>query len=195
MQPCLCFHIWFLLSVHFNRVGDGQWQWLMIVTVFTFCPAVVFVLVELFRETKADGSNADKSSTEIVVEGVCFLLLALAWIPTVMIATTPRGAASLIGNSYFFTWILTIFVFEGLIWYIHDKRNETHRALKEKEAEYKQQQRQVLERALAIREQSDGGEHAVLEGSSMGRRERSSRTVGFDAEVDDDANAAGRARM
>ena len=180
--------------MYFNNVGDGQWQWLMIVTVFTFCPAVVFVLVELFRETKADGSNADKSSTEIVVEGICFLVLALAWIPTVMIATTPGGAASLIGNSYFFTWMLTIFVFEGLIWFIHDKRKETHRALKEKEAEYKWQQRRVLERTRELQEQSERRENTALDGSAMGGRERSSGADYFDGDRNDDSPPTGRAR-
>jgi len=182
-------------SVHFNRVGDGQWQWLIIVTVFTFCPALVFVLVELFRETKADGSNADKSQSEIVVEGICFLLLAVAWIPTVMIATTPRGAASLIGNSYFFTWLLTIFVFEGLIWMIHDKRKETHRALKEKEAEYKRQQLKVLEKTREIQEKNDEKEHTALEGSGrMGKREQSSGTEYYDVAGGDPLPGQGRAR-
>jgi hypothetical protein len=143
---------------HFDAIGNGQWQWLIIVAVFTFCPSVVFVLIELFRETKADGSNTAKSNTEVVIEGVCFLTLVLAWIPTVLIATTPRGAASLIGNAYFFTWIMTIFVFEGFIWYIHDKRKETHYALKEKEDEYHQRQRKVLEQTRAIQRKHEEGE-------------------------------------
>jgi len=153
------------VTAHFRSVGEGQWQWLVIVCVFTFCPSVVFVLVELFRETKADGSSVDKSPTEVVVEGIFFLVLAMAWIPTVMIATTPRGAASLIGNSYFFTWMLAIFVFEGLIWFIHDKRKETHKALKEKKAEYKKQQQKVLEKTMEIKAKNEEREHATLDTS------------------------------
>lgn len=140
----------------------------MTVTAFTIAPSIFFVLVELFRETKADGSNADKSSNEVIAEGICFLALAAAWIPTVMVATTPRGAASLIGNAYFTTWLLTIFVLEGLIWFIHDKRKETHRALKQKEAEYKRQQRKVLEKARAIQHEKEDREHASL--GDVGKR-------------------------
>jgi len=167
-------------------VAEGQWQWLTIITVFTICPSVVFVLIELFRETTADGRNVDKSSTEVFVEGICFLVLALAWVPTVMVATTPRGAASLIGNSYFVTWLLTVFVIEGLIWFIHDKRKETHRALKEKGAEYRREQRKVLEQAREIHRKHEEREHAALEsGSGMDNKRELLRSSGsavfFDA--------------
>lgn len=168
-------------------MGSGQWQWLVISTVFTFCPAVVFVLIELFRETKADGSTPPKSSTEVVIEGICFLALIVAWIPTVMIATTPRVAASLIGNAYFFTWLLTIFVFEGFIWYIHDKRKETHYALKEKEEEYRQKQQKVLEQTKAIqrKHEEEHGGGVALDDSDASRpasaRDRAS-TEFYDAQ-------------
>jgi len=141
------------ISEHFAGVSMGQWQWLIIITVFTILPAIVFVLIELFRETKADGSSVAKTRTETIIEGICFLALVLAWIPTVMIATTPGGAASLVGNAYFFTWLLTIFVFEGFIWFIHDKRKETHYALKEKEDEYRNQQMKVLANTLKIQQE------------------------------------------
>ena len=59
--------------------------------------------IELFRDTNADGSTQEKSKVENVVEGVIFLLLVLAWIPTVGTVTTPNGAASMIGNAYFFS--------------------------------------------------------------------------------------------
>lgn len=135
---------------HFEGVNERQWQWLMTVSVCTFCPAVFFVAVELFRETKSDGSIAVKSSVEALIEGIWFVGLTFAWIATVMIATTPRGAASLIGNSYFFTWVMSIFVFEGFIWYIHDRRKATYQALKEKQDEYRQRQEQVLQQAKEI---------------------------------------------
>jgi hypothetical protein len=41
------------VEIVFNNVPEGQWQWLVIIATFTVIPAVVFVLVELFRETKA----------------------------------------------------------------------------------------------------------------------------------------------
>jgi len=64
---------------------------------------VAFVAIELFRDTNDDGSTQEKTKLENVVEGVVFLLLVLAWIPTVGAVTTPNGAASLIGNCYFFS--------------------------------------------------------------------------------------------
>ena len=140
----------FMCAEHFNAIGHGEWQWLIIVAVFTIFPSLLFILIELFRETKADGSSTAKSNTEVFIEGICFLTLVLAWIPIVMVATTPKGAASLIGNAYFFTWLMTIVVFEGFIWFIHDKRTETHYALKEKEEEYHRLQRGVLEQTTSI---------------------------------------------
>jgi hypothetical protein len=122
----------------------------MIVTSFTFIPATLFVLVELFRDSNADGTIQSKSKAENLLEGICFLAITLMWIPTVMIATTPGGAASLIGNAYFFTWLLVVFVFEGDVWYIHDVRNHQHQALLQKEAEYRRHQQRVLEETNAM---------------------------------------------
>lgn len=171
-----------LILEHFRGVSQGQWQWLIVVTVVTFLSSIVFVSIELFRETKPDGTIQKKSHTEVVIEGICFLFLDLAWIPTVVIATTPRGAASLIGNSYFFTWALTIFVTEGLIWFIHDKRKETHDLLKQKEAEYQKTQKRVLhdtQRQQMVRQHSarerasteffDADETRVRRSQSFGR--------------------------
>jgi hypothetical protein len=133
----------------------------MTVSVCTFCPAVFFVAVELFRETKADGSIAIKSNLEALIEGFWFVGLTFAWIATVMIATTPRGAASLIGNSYFFTWTMVVFVFEGFIWYIHDRRKATYQALKEKQDEYRQRQEHVLQQAVEIQRKYEEGVDSV----------------------------------
>jgi hypothetical protein len=162
-------------TVKFEQVPDGQWQWLVIVTVFTFAPATGFVLVELFRETRADGGVTESSSGEKIFEGFCVFTLILAWIPTVMIATTPGGAASLIGNAYYFTWILVIFVFDCFVWYIHDLRKELHLALKEKEHEYKKHQLQVLQEAREIQGQQMflGEEGGVSMDSTAGPRGRS----------------------
>jgi hypothetical protein len=166
---------------HFESIGNGQWQWLIIVVVITFIPSVVFVLIELFRETKAHGSTAPKSSTEVFLEGVCFLTLISAWTPTVMIATTPRGAASLIGNSYFTTWLMSIFVCEGLIWFIHDKRNETYYALKVKEEEYRRRQRRVLEQARAIQQRHEEGDLPPVQEPEGRSRSGRTHTESFDA--------------
>lgn len=147
---------------HFDNVSDGQWQWLLIVSVFTFCPAVFFVLIELFRETNADGSTAVKSNLEAFIEGLWLLGLTFAWMATVMIATTPQGAASLIGNSYFFTWSMSIFVVEGFIWYIHDRRKATYKALKEKHDEYLRQQQQNQAQASEVQQKKEERENVVL---------------------------------
>lgn len=139
-----------LTSAYFANIPTGQWQLLMIVTSFTFIPATIFVLIELFRDSNADGTIQSKSKVENVIEGVCFLAITLMWIPTVMIATPPGGAASLIGNAYFFTWMLVVFVFEGVVWYIHDIRNEQHQELLKKEAEYRSHQRKILDETNVI---------------------------------------------
>jgi hypothetical protein len=142
-----------LLSFHiefFNNISEGQWQLLMVVTSFTFIPSTLFVLIELFRDSNPDGTIQSKSKVEVAIEGVCFLVITLMWIPTVMIATTPGGAASLIGNAYFTTWILVVFVFEGVVWFIHDVRKEQHQALRKKEEEYRRRQQRVLEQTRAI---------------------------------------------
>lgn len=139
---------------HFDNVALGQWQVLMTVISFTFIPSTIFVLAELFRDINSDGSIQAKSKAETIVEGICFLTITLMWIPTVMIATTSGGAASLIGNAYFFTWILVVIVFEGVVWFIHDLRKEQHQALRKKEAEYRNRQRKVLEQALALQNQA-----------------------------------------
>jgi hypothetical protein len=37
-----------------------------------------------------------------------------------------------------------VFIFEGLIWWVHDYRYEIHEALRAKEREYRKHQREVL---------------------------------------------------
>jgi hypothetical protein len=126
----------------------------MCVISLTIVPSTLFVLAELFRDTNADGSIQAKSKVETFIEGICFTVITLMWIPTVMMATAPGGAASLIGNAYFFTWLLVVFVFEGVVWLIHDLRKEQHLELKKKEAEYKRRQRKVLEKTIALQNQN-----------------------------------------
>lgn len=134
----------------FESVPSGQWDWLIAIAVLTLFPAIGFVVIELFRDIRPDGTNEKKSGAENTIEGIIFFVLALAWIPSVCVATTPGGIASLIGNAYFSTWLLVVFLFEGLVWWIHDYRVEIHQALREKANEYKQHQRQVLEQTNNI---------------------------------------------
>jgi uncharacterized membrane protein len=100
-QQCLLsafsIHLPFCLSRRqFDEVKDGLWQFLIIMTVFTFVPSLAFVLAEIFRETKPDGSNEEKSRAENTAEGVSLLLLVVGWVPAIMMATTPGGPASLV---------------------------------------------------------------------------------------------------
>lgn len=127
---------------HFFNEKQGLWLWLIILAVSTFLAATAFVVVEIVRETKETRNQKPKNET--LVEGICFFSLVLAWIPTVVMATAPGGPASLIGNAYFFTWLLVIFIFEGVVWYIHDVRQALHRVLKEKDREYRKRQQEII---------------------------------------------------
>ena len=143
--------------------------------------AAVFVLVELFRETKQDASSPEKGSGEKILEGLCFASLVIAWVPTVFLATTPGGAAALNGNTYFFTWLLVVFIFEGTVWYIHDMRKDLHRALKEKEEEYRMRQKQVLENTKRIQQRANQDARADDDGNVASPMRERIGTEYFDA--------------
>jgi len=125
----------------FEAIPKSQWRWLVVLTIFTFIPATAFVLAEIFRETKSDGSNEEKSRAEIIAEGAILGVLVLAWIPAIVVGTSPGGLAALIGNAYFFSckkmeqptrWfgdpmthkfcsyvgLLVIFLSETAVWYV-----------------------------------------------------------------------------
>jgi hypothetical protein len=165
------------LTIKLTRVSAsiGIWYWLIIIATFTLLSSVGFVIMEIFRATK-DEKTRQQSGVN-AIEGSCFIFLAMAWIPTVMVATTPGGPASLIGNAYFSTWFLVIFVFEGLVWFIHDMRQRIHRSLKEKQAEYRTKQQQILEETKKIRDEANS---SLAISDTSGKRERSN-TEYFDA--------------
>ena len=120
--------------------------------MFTIVPSAAFVLAEICRQTKPDGSNEEKSRAENLAEGVSLLGLILAWIPSIIWVTAPDGAASLVGNSYFSSWLLVIFVAETGVWFVHDLRERIHESLEQKQHEYREKQRQVIEKARAIQQ-------------------------------------------
>jgi hypothetical protein len=132
--------------LYFASVNDVQWTWLLIIASFTILPSAFFVLIELFRDSR----SRTKGQAENILEGISLSLLGLAWIPTVMVATAPGGAASLIGNSYFLTWLLIVFLLETFVWYVHDLRKEFHHSLREKSQAYQDHQRRVYERTKEI---------------------------------------------
>jgi hypothetical protein len=89
------------IKLHYGQVGMSQWQWLLFVTSFSLLPAAGFVLVEIFRETKPGEDKNTKVEWETILEGFSLLLLVILWIPSVIVATTPGGAASFVGNGTF----------------------------------------------------------------------------------------------
>ena len=95
-------------------------------------------------------SAGGKGQYENILEGFCLAILVCLWIPTVIVATTPGGGASFVGNAYFFTWVTTIFVMETFIWFVHDLRKGVHSALQVKEREYHKRQQEVLEKSRAL---------------------------------------------
>ena len=110
-------------------------------------------MAEIARKTKPDGSTGDKFRPEIIAEGVILFILIVAWIPTIMLATTSGGAASQVGNAYFFSWILVVFIAETSVWFVHDLRSDMHASLRRRTEEYHQQQAQVLAQTRAIQAQ------------------------------------------
>jgi hypothetical protein len=132
------------LKPFYSNIPKSQYQWLLLVASVTLLPSGVFIAAELLRESN---DFVVKGHLELVLEGFCLFLLAASWIPSVIAATTPGGFASLIGNAYFFTWATTIFVVETFVWFIHDFRGNVHKALMEKEAEYKRHQQEVLKKS------------------------------------------------
>jgi hypothetical protein len=132
-----------VVYLYFAAVPDGQWTWLIVVTTCAIIPSAFFVLIELLRQTHSEEEER-KSPVENVAEGWCLELLVLAWVPTVMLATAPGGAASLIGNSYFCTWSLMVVLLETCVWYVHDLRQEFHDALRDQPRAYQNQQRRVF---------------------------------------------------
>jgi hypothetical protein len=136
-------------------VGEAQWVWLLFVASVTIPFAAGFVLVEIFRENK-EGTSREKSQLETVLEGITFLLLVLAWIPSVIVATAPGGVASLVGNTYFFIWSTAVFVMETAVWWVHDWRKRIHHRLQVQLDEYHKIQKGVLASSREVARASVG---------------------------------------
>jgi hypothetical protein len=143
----------FFTNRYFSNIDNWQWRLLIALVSLTIIPAAVFVMAEIARKTKPDGSTGDKLRPEIIAEGVILLILIVAWIPTIMLATTSGGAASQVGNAYFFSWILVVFIAETGVWFVHDLRSDMHASLRRRTEEYHQQQAQVLAQTRAIQAQ------------------------------------------
>lgn len=135
-----------VLQEQLEQVGSSQWEWLLFVASVTIPCAIGFVVVEVFREQGPEGDQNNKSQWETILEGCILLLLVLGWVPSVMVATTPGGIASLVGNAYFFVWATTVFVLETMVWWIHDWRKRIHIVLQQQQEEYEKVQKKVLQK-------------------------------------------------
>jgi hypothetical protein len=130
-------------------IPKSQWEWLLFVASVTIPCAAGFVIVEIFREDKG-GGNQEKSQLETIAEGVVCLLLVLAWIPSVIVATTSGGVASLVGNTYFFIWATTVLVMETAVWWVHDWRKRIHQRLQVQLDDYRKIQEGVLAKSREV---------------------------------------------
>lgn len=158
------------LRANFEDVPAIQWRLIVALLVLTILPAAIFVFAEIFRETKPDGSNQDKSESENLAEGFSLLALVLCWIPSIMWVTIPKGAASLIGNAYFSSWLLVIFIAETGVWFVHDLRERIHQSLEQKQLEYREKQLQVLEKAQFLKKEK-ATDSAAQPAMPMGRKD------------------------
>ena len=164
----------------FEDVSNSQWEWLLSITSLTLPVAASFVLVELFRVKRSLGDQNQKSEVESVVEGVFLGLLVLGWLPSVIIATTPGGAASQVGNAYFFTWACTVFVMETSVWWIHDWRKGIHKEIQQQEEEYRKIQQKVLANTrTTLTGQNDSGKKANKLNSPTDSHEENDKHVTF----------------
>jgi hypothetical protein len=131
------------LKPFWGEIPERQYTLLILVSCTTLIPSAGFALAEILRKTSK--TKNIKSSSETNAEGISLLLLTLAWIPSVIVATTPGGLASYIGNTYFFTWATTVLVLQTTMWFIRDWRGGVHATIMQKEQEYRQHQQDVLE--------------------------------------------------
>ena len=145
---------------YYEIVQSMQWEWMFFATAFTLAPAGGFVLMEIVRETKLGEDANTKSEWEIIFEGVMLLLLFVIWIPSVIVATTPGGLASLVGNAYFFVWGTTVFVVDTCVWWIHDWRRRVLTTIQEQEKKYRNIQKDVFERSRM--ELEEHAEQAII---------------------------------
>jgi hypothetical protein len=78
------------LDFYYKNIRNAQYELLIFVAAATLLPSAAFVFMEIFRVSSDD----KKGTLETVIEAVSLFLLACAWVPTVCIATTPGGFAS-----------------------------------------------------------------------------------------------------
>jgi hypothetical protein len=150
------------LKPFWGEIPASQYEWLIFVASVTLLPATVFIFVEIFRDSSQEAS--EKPPLENKLEGIALLLLTVGWIPSVIVATTPGGFASYIGNAYFFTWATAVLVLETTMWFIHDSRGGVRQMILQKEQEYRQHQKDVLEATRKLQREASYQREEEFEG-------------------------------
>lgn len=165
-------------QIFYGNIAKSQYQWLIFVAAASLLPAGAFVFVEIFRTSDSN----DKPRAESYLEGFALLILTCAWVPSVIVATTPGGFAAVVGNAYVFSWTTTLFVLETSIWFIRDSRSSVHQTLEQKGEEYRKHQSQVLENTRKLQEEAEAKRRveSPREEWTMFRR----NTIGSDSVVD-----------
>lgn len=166
------------LYYYIEAVPTGQWQFVITLSVFTIVASAAWVVVEIFRGTTPEGLLARKQRWEVIAEGLSILVLLVLWIPSIMLVTTSGGLAHLVGNAYFFSWLVVIFLAETAVWFVHDLREMMHQSLQDKERAYREHQRAVLAKQQAFQRQQHHDQ----------RNESSHNHDGDNAGNDDDDN-------
>ena len=157
------------LQPAWDDIPSSQYEWLIFVASATLLPAAAFIFAEIFRDSSQE--NSEKSSLETNIEGLCLLGLMLAWIPSVIVTTTPGGFAAYVGNAYFFTWGTTVFVMETAMWFIHDSRGGVHQMILKKEEEYRQHQQDVLDATRKMQMEAMNGGSLGVDGDARDNNE------------------------
>ncbi|KAG7362793.1 hypothetical protein IV203_026153 [Nitzschia inconspicua] len=182
------------LKPFWGDIPKSQYELLLFVACVTLAPSSIFTFAEIFRNSSE--RNSEKPSMETYAEGISLLLLTIGWIPSVIVATTPGGFASNIGNAYFFTWSTTVLVLETTVWFIHDSRGGVHKTILQKEQEYRKHQQDVLAATRKLQMEA----MRQREEDMLGRRDRSDsdrRNLGVRVEREntDDAPVFGENAM
>jgi hypothetical protein len=58
-----------------------------------------------------------------------------------------------VGNAYFFSWILVVFIVETGVWFVQNLRSAMHASLRRRNEEYHERQAQVLAKTRVIQAQ------------------------------------------
>ena len=129
----------------FANISQTEWDFFLQVNIMTFMQSLLWILVELFRRNKKEGSGL-KSDVENYIEGILLHLFAIIWIVLLFFVTMPGHSASLIGNLYFTSWSTCFSILATLIWWLRDWRKDIADTISDQQAEYERAKRAALRR-------------------------------------------------